>query len=269
MPISSFSRPGVQVVRSALLVLAVVTLGACHLERSGLGPAFGRVTPVEYCPGDTLTASYDFLVSETCRAGADCTGPNVDVSSAPAIFTTRRLTGFTNSFTFPAPAASRVSFTFQSDRMPVRIPTSRTMPDGVVIDLDRSFTNPAIVGAALFPGNTRMISHDGLCTGPTASYAITELPGPPTTSARIRPTQVCNTSSVATVVTFSGDDASLTWAMPLAIGQCAPLPAAITAGARRVTAFPQTPDPFARCSALDGGTPPQSLRSSVTFACSP
>jgi hypothetical protein len=252
--------------KTVLAVAMVAGLGGCHLERSVIAPPFGKVTPSEYCPGDTLTASYDFLLTETCRTGADCSGPNVDLSSSPAAFPPQRLSGFAGSLTFPAGAAPSVDVTFQADRMPVLIPTARTMPDGTVINVERSFTNPAIGRATLFTGATRVLSQDGMCAGATPAYAVSDIPGPPAVSAQARPTQVCNVSGVATIVTVTGASGT-PWSVPLAVGQCMPMPAPVAAGASQIAARPQVPDPFARCSAVTGGTPPASLRTSVTLAC--
>lgn len=272
MHVSSLSRfrNGIGAGKRLMMLAVLAALGGCHLERSPIAPPFGKVTPPEYCPGDTLTASYDFLFTDTCRAGADCTGPNVDVSAAPAVFPATTLSGFTASLPFTATAAPVIDVTFRADRMPVTIPVTRTMPDGTLINVERSFVNPVTAHLTQFSAGPRTFSHDGLCAGSSPSYAVNDLPGPGV-SGRVRASQVCNVSGVATVVTITGDGAadSITWTMPLAVRECATLPADVAAMARRITARPQVPDLSARCSAVTGSTPPRSLRTDVTLACAP
>lgn len=271
MHCDSYLRTSIRAGQGLVVLALLAALAGCVLERRPLLPPFGQVTPTEYCPGDTLTASYDFLFADTCRAGADCTGPNIDVSAVPAVFPPTRLTGFTNRLSFTATSAPTIDVTFRSDRMPVTVPVTRTMPDGTRINVERTFVNPVSSHLTLFNPGPRTFSHDGLCAGSSPTYAFNDLPGPGV-SPRVRPNQICNTSGVATIVNLTGDGSPgsvFDWSMPLAIGQCVPLPADVAAMARRITARPQVPDLSARCSAVTGSTPPRSLRTDVTLACSP
>lgn len=264
-------RIGKRTRQGVVLLALLATQAGCVLERRPLFPPFGQVTPTEYCPGDTLTASYDFLFTDTCRAGADCIGPTIDVSAVPAVFPPTRLTGFTNSLSFTATSAPVIDVTFRSDRMPVTVPVTRTMPDGTRINVERTFVNPVTSHLTLFNPGPRTFSHDGLCAGSSPSYAFNDLPGAGV-SSRVRPSEICNTSGVATIVNLTGDGlpgSLFDWSTPLAIGECVPLPADVAAMARRITARPQVPDLSARCSAVTGSTPPRTLRTDVTLACAP
>ena len=71
---------------------------------SPLPPGWGRVQPAEYCPGDTLTASYDFLGSDTCATTTDCTPylPTVTLNTASGAFPspTSLPPGYTGTLSF-------------------------------------------------------------------------------------------------------------------------------------------------------------------------
>lgn len=73
-----------------LIALAVLLLGGCKLDRRGL-IGLGSVSPQQFCPADTVTASFDLLAGETCPASVDCTPhfPNVGITSNPASFPLR------------------------------------------------------------------------------------------------------------------------------------------------------------------------------------
>lgn len=56
---------------TAICVCAAVVASGCLLNRSPLAD-WPKLEPALFCPGDTVTASYDFLTPETCPADARC-----------------------------------------------------------------------------------------------------------------------------------------------------------------------------------------------------
>jgi hypothetical protein len=112
----------------AIAACSIIVANGCMLDRR---PIFspGRVAPGEYCPGDTLTASYDFLGSTVCtpRAGTtgDCvtTAPTVTMTSSPVLFPSTTRQSYQNSVMFPA-SGDRVDVNFAYGTTNVFIPPS-------------------------------------------------------------------------------------------------------------------------------------------------
>lgn len=251
---------------------AIVATG-CVLDRSPLPPGWGTVSPAQYCPGDTLTASYDFLRGESCAtSGVNCADyfPTVTLTSTPMLFPSTSLApGYTGSFSFPASGDS-VVVGFHSSTNPVTIPTDRFEGGNRVFVQrtnvsDTTFTARRIVGTQSFE-----FTHTGMCAGTAHAYAPGELPGPPRFSANMRLVDVCNTSGTNIVITISGSGGA-PYTQMVTPGNCLDTSApGVPAGAdasRIVEVRPLSPDPAARCTATGPNTPPATLRTVAHMAC--
>jgi hypothetical protein len=116
-----------------IAICAAVVANGCRLERRPIINV-GRIVPAQYCPGDTLTASYDFLRTDTCTGtpdACDMNRPRVTMSSAPALFPAETITAYQHSIPFVASGDS-VDVRFDFPDTEVRIPTAITR--GVVPD---------------------------------------------------------------------------------------------------------------------------------------
>ena len=93
---------------------SIIVANGCMLDRR---PIFspGQVVPGQYCPGDMLTASYDFLGLRTCtpRTAGDCerNAPTVTITSSPVLFPSTTLQSYRNSVSFTA-SGDRVDVNF-------------------------------------------------------------------------------------------------------------------------------------------------------------
>lgn len=137
----------------------------CIIHRGELsGPGYARLEPNNYCPGDTLTASVDFLGADVCPPDASCTSffTVVSLSSTPAAFPPQSITNYTGSVIFTAPDADRVSVLFNPDRDSVLIPTAEVRPEGRVFNRTSKSSSSATPAQSLskprspaLPANSR------------------------------------------------------------------------------------------------------------------
>lgn len=246
-----------------IAVCAVVVANGCMLNRAVIVASAGRVEPAQYCPGDTLTASYDFLrfapdgmcvprdgVAMDCERSA----PNVTISSSPALFPSVTLRSYVNRVDFPA-SGDRVDVSFAYGNTSVFIPPM-TMVQNV---LDNTATATRITGAI-----ETTLPHVGYCATGMAvpSYGYVEVAGTPAISPNLRLVSICNPASNGFSVDYTlvgaspGDSHPVT----LAPGECldtgAPGVPAFAANAQRIDAG-QT---AMRCPAGgDGVTSPQPM----------
>ncbi len=223
-----------------IAVCAAVVANGCRLERSPiLSP--GTLVPAQYCPGDTLTASYDFLrfAGGVCtpRDGRpdECTtaAPTVTMTSTPALFPATTRQSYQNSVSFTA-SGDRVDVGFAYGATAVFVP-----PTTLLTDI-RSNTASAtrIIGSV-----DTSLPHMGNCARGFAvpTYAPVLVPG---TSPGLGLTQVCNpaTNTVAVNLTLSGDAPGESFSVMLARGNClntsAPGVPAFAARARTISAAP-------------------------------
>lgn len=252
----------------SLLLLSALLTGGCRLERSALH-GMGQVTPMQYCPGDTATASYDLLREETCPADVDCAThfPTMNITSAPEAFPPRTVRAFADSFTF-SPTGDSVAVTFDIDRDAVTIPTSRF--DGSTrIFVQRTHLRDHTHNMTRYTGADHELLHDGMCAGSTPVNAPAEIPGPPRLSPNVRLVELCNINGVPVSVEVASTSGS--FSATLTPGQCLTpgvggVPSDID-GARVVNVRALIPDPGAHCSALDGAIPPAALRTRARLAC--
>lgn len=264
----TLSRP----CRLALALAIAVASGGCTLDRSAI-ITWGQATPLQACPGDVVTVSYDFLGTETCRDDELCAmyHPTVVISSSPSAFPTRTVTGYRDSFTFsPADDLTRVNFDI--DRDTVRVPTTRLDPEGRPIDAVRERIRDDWRDIRRITGSQETeLVHDGMCAGGAPVNSPEELPGPPATSPNLRLVSLCNRNGVPVVVTLTGSAPGSTHTQALSPGRCLDtgepgVPAGIDA-ARIVEVRPMFVDPSVRCSATGPSNPPPTLRTVAVMAC--
>ncbi len=269
---TTFTSPVLRPLFVAVAVAAVLGSGGCRLERRPI-VTWAQVQPAQVCPGEAVTASFDFLREETCRDEAACRShhPNVAISSAPTAFPTRNITGYSDSFTF-TPEADSTQVIFDIDRDAVRIPTIRTDPDGTRIDVVREQVLDSTLTVTRISGSVETeLLHEGMCAGGAPVNAPATLPGPPRTSANLRLRQLCNINGVPVSVTLTGDSPGSSFSQNLIPGECLDtgmpgVPAGLDM-ARVVDVRPLSITPGVRCSATGPSTPPPTLRTLARQGC--
>lgn len=252
----------------SLMALAVLLSDGCTLPHADPRPQpqyQAIINPAQYCPGDTVTASYDIAGSQPCfsHSGFNCADvtPNVDVTSSPEQFPAGRLTGFIGSREF-MPTAATYTVTFAPTLSPAVYPIDNRMGGSPLIS--RATPPVSLAGARIEGTITRALTHGGMCVGSTPAYAPAALPSAPEVSERLRIQQICNTSDVPIIVMLSSSSGPGFTGM-LTPDQCTAPGAG--ADARSVQVNTLGVDPSAMCSATSGSTPPRSLRTRVTLAC--
>ena len=256
----------------AVAILVAATAGGCSLDRSIIS-SWGEASPTQFCPGDAVTVSWDFQRTETCRDEALCAmyHPTVVVSSNPAGFPPRTVTGYRDSFSFN-PTADVTRVDFDLDRDAVRVPTTRVDAEGRPIDALREGLRDDWREIRRITGSQETeLVHDGMCAGATPVNSPATLPGPPRLSANLRLVSLCNRNGVPVVVTLAGSMPGSSHTQALMTGECldtgAPgVPAGID-GARVVEVRPMFADPGVRCSATGPNSPPPALRTVALMAC--
>lgn len=251
------------------LVISLVA-GGCSLQRVG-GMSPMRLQPQQFCGGDTMHASYDFLRTRTCPAGVDCTPfhPTMRISSTPELFPRQTITGYAGNVEFTA-SGDRIDVLFDIDRESLLIPTERFDGSGNRIFIQADVRDETRTATRQEPF-TRGLQHEGMCMGSTPMYATATLPIPPEYSPLVGMGQLCNASPVPIVVTLTGDMPGTSSNMQrLGVGECLD-----TSGpginhlrrTRTVQVAPEMPDPMARCTGVGPYRPPQSLATSVRMQC--
>jgi hypothetical protein len=255
---------------TALAGGVLMTSGCFELPHADLRYA-ATVSPAQYCPGDTVTASYNVTLQDACvsRPGFNCADfmPNVDMSSTPDVFPPRRFNAFTGSVQF-TPTVDTFAVSFTPDRSPIVYPIVDPMSRRTFATIA---TPPHTATATRINGPiVRELSHGGMCAGSTPAHAPAALPGMPEVSNRLRAQEICNPNSVPITITLSSAT-SPSFAATLAPGACAdPSPPGVPgtgSDARIVEVSSSTVDPNAICNPLQGSTPPASLRTRITLAC--
>jgi hypothetical protein len=251
------------------LCSAIMATG-CIINRGTLRASYTSIAPRQYCPSDTITASFDFQGTDVCPPDASCASffPIVAISSTPTAFAPQSITDFTGSVSFPAPASPNVSVLFNPDRDSVLVPTAEVRPEGRVFAQRDSRDQTQV--ATRISGVDQELTHDGMCAGATPVNSPQTLPGLPQFSANMRLTDLCNANAVAVFVTLSGGPDGSTYTQMLSPGVClASMPGvpASTADARVVDVRPAVFDPATRCTATGPNVPPPSLRMVARMSC--
>jgi hypothetical protein len=260
----------------ATLAACVLLTDGCTLTHASRPPnEFGSVSPRHYCPGDTVTASYDLAMETPCvsRAGMDCAtvGPAITISSAPESFPPQTSTRLANGLTF-TPTAPRVDVSFAPSTTPFSFVYPSVNPTtgapALTLRWIRTTTRPVerIEGSI-----AQTLSHGGMCNGTTPANAPAQIVDLPEFSANLRVQQLCNTSAVPIEATLAGASGEFT--RRLAPGECFALDEpGVPSGlgtARTVSVRPLAIDPAVQCSAVQGSTPPQTLTTRAVLACGP
>lgn len=234
------SLPGKAFRFCAIAACSVIVANGCMLDRRPIVSP-GTVVPGEYCPGDTLTASYDFLrfAGGVCtpRAGRpdECTtaAPTVTMTSTPALFPATTLQSYRNSIDFTA-SGDRVDVNFVYGTSSMFVP-----PSTLLVNVrDNTDSATRIIGTV-----ETVLAHMGSCSRSFAipTYAPVEVPG---TSPRLDLTGICNPGSNGATVNFilSTDAPGEAFAATLAPGECldtaAPGVPAFATRARVISASP-------------------------------
>lgn len=244
----------------------------CIIERGVLTRGYGAVSPSAYCPGDTISASYDFLEDLRCPTGLEETcasfSPTVAITSEPEHFPAQSIRGYTGNFSFPAPDADRFNVWFRPDRSEVLIPTEE-IRDGNRVFVGRPSTARYAVVSRQGPLD-RVLTHDGMCAGGVPVNAPQMLPGLPDFSPNLALTDLCNLNATHVIVTLSGGADGSTYTQPLAPNQCLsemPGVPSSTQNARVVEVRPMNMDPATRCTATGPHMPPPPLRTRARMQC--
>lgn len=259
-----------------LLMLGVaiaVACGACSLQRVGGWIRYAEVQPQQFCGGETIRASYDYLTPRTCPAGLDCSlfHPRVRISSTPEVFPADTFTDYAGGVNFTA-TGDRIEVLFDVDRGHVLIPTDQFDDRGNRTFMQLEVRDETHVAERQQPFY-RALPHEGMCMGDTPTYAIATLPAAPEFSPLLRMGELCNDSSVPIIATLTAEavDGSLTTRSErLGIGACLNTSAPSMFRLRRtriVEVRPESPDPMARCTGLGPYQPPQPLATRVRMQC--
>jgi hypothetical protein len=257
---------------SMITACAVIMASGCIIDRRGLsGPGYGRVTPRQYCPGDTMTASFDFLQEMRCPDGVDCSGffPTVAISSSDGmLFPPQSIRSYTGSLNFVAPDINRIAVQFDPNVDEVLIPTEE-IRDGSRVFFARPSRNLMTAATRQLPLSETLI-HSGMCAGAAPVNAPQELPGLPRFSSNLRLTDLCNANSVPVIATLSGGADGTSFTRTLSPGQCLssmPGVPASTQGARTIEVQPMNVDLNTRCSGTGPYMPPPPLQMRANMAC--
>lgn len=234
----------------------------------------GRVSPLNYCPGDRIAATYSLLNNrgDACvsRPGMDCStvAPPITIGSSPTSFPPETFTALVGGLTF-APVEPNVDVSFTTPVSPIWVAYPAVDPSTGAPTLfanylqNKTHTVRRIDGAIHQP-----MTHTAMCAGTNAVYAPGVITTTPTYSPNLRLRSVCNTSPVPITVTLSmvGGD----FFRDLAPGACFSLdepgiPAGLDAS-QVINVRPMTVDPM-QCGPLQETNPPQTLTTSVSLAC--
>lgn len=262
-------------VRGGLSALAagVLLTNGCALPHAPLPPGqdIGRVSPALFCPGDTVSASYNLTQEQACvsRPGFNCPDfqPTITMTSTPADFAPQTATAFAGNVDFmPSTDSTAVTFTAASPSLFYPITTLSGMPGF----RSRWLVNNTATARRLTGTVMRTVEHGGMCAGGQPVNADGVIPGPPELSSNLRIRTICNSSATRIRITVPGAPGSML-ERDLDPGQCFDtsepgVPAEV--GALRTYAVRSlVMDPGAQCDALQGMTPPASLRTTVTLGC--
>jgi hypothetical protein len=182
----------------SIAVCSIIVANGCMLDRRPISSP-GRVVPGQYCPGDTLTASYDFLTFNACtpRSDGDCerSAPTVTMTSSPVLFPSTTLQSYQNTVSFPA-SGDRIDVNFFYGTTNVFIP-----PAVLLLVRDNTASATRIAGTI-----DTTLPHMGNCARGFAlpTYMPAQIPGPPRVSGNMRIVEVVNINSVPVTFTLSG-----------------------------------------------------------------
>jgi hypothetical protein len=256
------------------LAAGVLLTNGCALPHATLRPAteeIGRVSPAQFCPGDTVTASYNLTQEEPCvsRSGFDCAAltPTITVASTPMSFAPQTTTAFAGSVDF-LPAADSVDVSFVAASTGLTYPVvTMAGTQGLRI---RTLINNTANTRRLTGEIMRTVNHGGMCAGSTPTHADGVLPGPPELSPNLRTRRICNSSTAPLRLTIAGAPGENV-ERDLMPGQCfdtaEPGISPDVAAARTYSVRALAVDPMTQCGTTQGGMPPAPLETTITLSC--
>jgi hypothetical protein len=261
---------------STIAACAVIVANGCVFPRTATGPSFiaNRIAPGQFCPGDTIRASFDYLGSDTCQDWDSITcasrRPNIRITSAPESFPPATINDFVGNIDF-APTADRVDVTFEDtdgDNL-VSFPSTRT--DGTRYAIHRSSHTQTLTATRITGTIESTLTHGGMCNGSTPAHSPASLIST-LTSPNLRLRELCNINSVPVIVTLSGSSTGATYSQMLIAGACIDtampgIPAGIDAS-NVVDVRSLSVDPSTRCGvATQADNPPAPLRMVARRSC--
>ncbi|GAA4796073.1 hypothetical protein [Lysobacter hankyongensis] len=257
-----------------MLAAGVLLTNGCALPHAELRPPnvdIGRVSPAQFCPGDTVTASYNLTQEQPCvsRSGFDCATlqPTITMASTPMSFAPRTATAFAGNIDFtPAADSVDVSFTAASRGLTYPIVTMSGAQGFQIVNLVNNTANTRRITGEIM----RTVNHGGMCAGSAPTHADGVLPGPPEVSANLRTRRICNSSTTPLRLTITGAPGEMV-ERDLMPGQCLdtgePGVSPEVAMARTYSVRALTVDPMAQCGAVQGSTPPAPLQTTIALSC--
>ncbi len=254
----------------AIAACAVIVANGCLLDRSPILPPWPTLEPMQYCPGDTVRASYDFLGGRTCPAGVDCNPfiPNVVISSSPASFAPMSFRSYSAGFNF-TPTADAVTVTFDADRDPVLVPTDE-FRDGLRVFSSRPSPDSSLTTRRITGAISNELVFPGMCAGASPINVPASVDTLPRLSSRLGLDTVCNNNGFDVVITLVGTGGTI-YSTMVPNGSClsTSMPG-VPAGARAtqtIEARPLALPPGTMCSATGPSTPPPTLRLTTSRTC--
>jgi hypothetical protein len=253
---------------------AIVANGCMLPRRATLEYNPNTLEPGQFCPGDTLRASFDYLGSDICQDWDTITcasrRPNIRITSTPESFPPATINDFAGRVDF-APAADRVDVTFEDTDGDNLVSFPSTRPDGTRYAIHRSSSTRTLTAARITGTVETTLTHAGMCAGSTPMHAAASLASP-SSSPNLRVREVCNVNSVPVSVTLSGGAPGITFNQTLAPGACFTtsmpgVPSGIETSTN-VEIRSMTVDPAVRCGvATQADNPPAPLRTIVRRSC--
>lgn len=252
--------------RIALSTLAagVLLTNGCTLTHAT--PPYAKVTPLQFCPGDTVVAEYDTVGTQPCvsHTGVDCAAvtPTVVIASDSPSLPGASITAFTGSRMF-TPSESTVAVTFTATPADLIYPAQDR--DGRNIFARRDL-RPITRNLRRIDGEiAETLTHNGMCAGENPVNAPSPLPGAPRSSTRLVAQRICNTNGVPIIVNITGAPGAPGASGTLSPGQCLPLGFPADGGV--VSVSPAAIPPGDPCGSTHTGEPPQTLTTQVFLSC--
>ena len=128
---------------------------------------YAQVQPQQFCGGETILASYDYLTPRTCPAGLDCSlfHRRLRISSTPEVFPADTFIDYAGGVNFTA-TGDRIEVLFDVDREHVLIPTDQFDDRGNRTFMQRQVRDETHVAERQQPFY-RALPHEGMCMGDT------------------------------------------------------------------------------------------------------
>jgi hypothetical protein len=225
---------------------------------------YSRLTPAEYCPGDSVVAAFDVVGSAPCvsHSGMNCADltPTIEIATTSAALPSARIAAFAGERVF-VPTESAVTATFSAEPSRLFYPAIDAMGREIIVD-KLMVTTPHT--ATRIDGEIdETLDHAGMCNGTTPVHASVPLPGAPRHSGRLVAQRICNLNAEPILVSV-GDAAGGGVSGMLSPGGCLPLGFPSAGRVAEVSRLAVDPN---HCGTLQTQGPPPPLRTRVFLAC--